>query len=372
MSKSPSHPLLQAGGRPKFARGDDFHGELRRRVERYFRSTGRRPRDCPRMYLKTAAVFAWLGASYALLLAVPVAWWLVVPLTFSLGLAMAAVGFNVQHDGSHRAYSDRAWVNKLMARTLDLLGGSSYVWAWKHNAVHHTYTNVTGHDDDIDLGWLGRLSPHQPRRHFHRLQHVYLWALYGLLPLKWVLYDDFRDVITGRVGGHRFARPRGWDLAIFLGGKASFFALAFAVPQLLHPAWAVLAAAFAASFVQGVVLAVIFQLAHCVEEASFPVPRDGTGRLASSWAVHQVETTVNFARGNRLLSWFVGGLNFQIEHHLFPRVCHVHYAALSRLVEATCREFGLRYPSHATLLAGVASHFRWLRRLGSAADALPA
>src|SRR5262249_25450649 len=156
--------------------------------------------------------------SYVLLLLGP-PWWLALPLAASLGLALAAVGFNVQHDGGHQAYSDRPWVNKLMALTLDLMGGSSYVWACKHNSIHHTYTNVTGHDDDINLGWLGRLSPHQPRLGFHRLQHLYLWVLYGMLPLKWVFYDDFRDVLTGRVGGHRIARPRGWDLAVFLGGK---------------------------------------------------------------------------------------------------------------------------------------------------------
>ena len=372
MSKCSSQAPLQGGERPKFARGDAFHGELRRQVEQYFRSPGRRPRDCPRMYLKTAAIFTWLAASYALILLCPVAWWLAVPLAASLGLAMAAVGFNVQHDAGHRAYSDSPWVNQLMAMTLDLLGGSSYIWARKHNAIHHTYTNVTGHDDDINLGVLGRLSPYQPRRSFHRLQHFYLWALYGFLPVKWLLYDDFRDVLTGRIGGHRIARPRGWDLGLLLGGKAFFLTLAFALPLLLYPAWTVLLLYFAASFVQGVVLAVVFQLAHCVEEAEFPLPRQDTGRLETPWAAHQVETTVNFARGNRLLSWFVGGLNFQIEHHLFPRICHVHYAALSQLVEATCRDFGLRYACHATFLAGVASHFRWLRRLGRAADALPA
>jgi linoleoyl-CoA desaturase len=122
----------------------------------------------------------------------------------------------------------------------------------------------------------------------------------------------------------------------------------------------------AASVVQGVVLSVVFQLAHCVEEAAFPLPRKDTGRMEAAWAVHQVETTVDFARGSRLLSWFIGGLNFQIEHHLFPQICHVHYPALSRLVEETCREYGLRYLAHETFLAGAASHFRWLRRMGIA------
>ena len=210
------------------------------------------------------------------------------------------------------------------------MGGSSYFWARKHNTIHHSYANITGHDDDINLGFLGRLSPHQKRLKFHRFQHFYLWVLYGFLPIKWHVYDDFRDLATGRVGGNRFARPKGWDLAVFIGGKTFFFSLAFVVPLLMHPAWAVLLLYITASLVEGMVLSVVFQLAHCVQEAAFPLPRPDTGRMETAWAVHQVETTVDFARGNRLLSWFIGGLNFQIEHHLFPRICHVHYPALAR------------------------------------------
>jgi linoleoyl-CoA desaturase len=365
-STRPDAPVL-AGVAPdglKFGTSDEFHRELRRRVERYFQSTGRRQRDCPQMYVKTALIVGWSAASYVTLVFLAGTWWLAVPLALVLGLSMAAMGFNIQHDGGHRAYSDRRWVNKLMAMTLDLLGGSSYVWAKKHNSIHHSYANIAGHDDDINLGFFGRLSPHQKRWKWHRLQHYYLWALYGFLPITWQVYNDFRAVLTGRIGGHRLARPKGWDLAIFLGGKGVFFSLALVIPLLLHPAWAVLLFYVAVSFVQGVALSVVFQLAHCVEGTAFPRPRPDTGRMESAWAVHQVETTADFARGSRLLAWFVGGLNFQIEHHLFPQVCHVHYPALSQLVEETCREFGLRYVAHETFLAGVVSHFRWLRQMG--------
>jgi linoleoyl-CoA desaturase len=358
-----SFPRTTSGGL-KFAPNDGFHDALRHRVDRYFESTGRRPRDCPRMYLKTAIILGWLAASYTLLLLAAGTWWLALPLTMSLGLAMAACGFNIQHDGGHQAYSKRKWVNKLAALTLDLLGGSSYVWDRKHNIIHHSFSNVTGHDNDVNIGFFGRISPHQKRLGFHRWQHVYLWFLYGFLPIKWQLYDDFRDVLAGRIEGRRFARPRGWDLATFLGGKAVFFSLAFGIPLLLYPLWVVLLCYLATSFVQGLALSIVFQLAHCVEEADFPLPREDTGRLENSWAVHQVETTVDFAPRNRLLFWFIGGLNFQIEHHLFPRVSHVHYPALAPIVEDTCREYGLTYVAHPTFRAGVASHFHWLRQMG--------
>ena len=358
-----SLPALPARG-VKFANDAGFHREVRRRVQEYFRTTGRRQRDCPRMYLKTAVILAWFTASYVLLVFVAAAWWQALPLAVLLGLATAAIGFAIQHDGGHNAYSNHAWVNRLMARTLDLIGGSSYLWHHKHAVLHHTYANITGEDLDVDLGIFGRLTPHQRRLPFHRWQHLYLWPLYGLLAIKWHLYDDFKDVLSGRMGEHRVSRPKGWDLVTFVGGKLAFFTLAFGVPLLLHPLWVVLLMYGVAALVLGVVLAVVFQLAHCVEEAAFPLPEGDTGLMASGWAAHQAETTVDFARKSRLVSWFVGGLNFQIEHHLFPRICHVNYPALADLVEGTCQEFGVPYREHASLGAGVASHFRWLRRLG--------
>jgi len=354
----------------KFGAGDGFLPELRRRVDHYFQSTGLGQRDCPQMYLKGALILGWLAASYAMLVFLAGTWWLALASAISLGLAMAAVGFNIQHDAGHQAYSRRKWINKLLALTLDLLGGSSFVWAKKHNSVHHCFVNITGHDDDIDIGIFGRLTPHQKHLRIHRFQHLYLWLLYGFLPTKWQVYDDFRDVATGRIAGHRFPRPGGWDLATFISGKIVFFSLAMAVPMLLHAPWNVLLFYIAASFIQGVTLSVVFQLAHCVEESAFPLPQPGAGRMEAAWAVHQVETTVDFARDNRALSWIIGGLNFQIEHHLFPRISHVHYPALAPLVEETCREFGVRYRAQKTFRASVASHYRWLRRMGNATHSI--
>jgi linoleoyl-CoA desaturase len=86
--------------------------------------------------------------------------------------------------------------------------------------------------------------------------------------------------------------------------------------------------------------------------------------MATPWAVHQVETTVDFARGSRVLTWLLGGLNFQIEHHLFPRMCHVNYPAIAPVVEQTCRDYGVDYKQNATLCSALRSHYRWLRAMG--------
>jgi len=369
-----SESIASNASKLKFSGSDRFIRELRHRVDAYFEQTGRPRRDCPRMYFKTVTILAWFAAAYLLLLFVATSWWLIVPLAIVLGISIAAIGFNIQHDGGHRAYSERPWVNKLMALTLDLMGGSSYLWDWKHNTIHHTYTNIDGHDDDINLGFLGRLSPHQKHYWFHRLQGIYLWLLYGFLAIKWHLFEDFYHITTGRIGGQKIKRPRGKDLVIFIAGKVVFFSLAFGIPMLLHPWWAVLGVYALAAFVSGVVLSVVFQLAHCVEAADFPVPVisevDGSQRIQTDWAVHQVQTTVDFSRRNRFLSWFLGGLNFQVEHHLFSKICHVNYPELSKVVEEVCREFGVRYAANKSFFSALASHYRWLTLMGQPVPAV--
>ena len=352
--------------RLKFAADPGFQRELRRRVEAFISERGIRSRDCLAMYLKTALVLATFALAYCLLVFVAHAWWQALPLAMLLGFAVAQIGFNIQHDGGHRAYSERGWVNKLMAMTLDLVGGSSYVWRWKHAVFHHMYANVHGHDTDIELGIFGRLCPEQPHRAIYRWQQWYLWPLYGVMVMKWHFYDDYRDVLSGRMAANAFPRPRGWELALFLGGKLVFMALAFGIPLLLHPLWTVTSFYAVTVAVTGVVLSTVFQLAHTVEKARFIAPEPHADHLADPWAVHQVAATVDFAQHDRLVSWLVGGLNFQIEHHLFPTLSHVNYPAIAGVVEQTCKEFGVPYNVNPTFGAAMASHFRWLKYMGRA------
>ena len=359
-----SRGAVASGGALKFGTDSAFQLELRRRVDEYFRSTGRRQRDCWQMYLKTAILIAGLAVSYLLLVFAADAWWQSLPLAVLLGFAAAGVGFNIQHDGGHDAYSNHRSINKLMAMTLDMLGGSSYFWRWKHGVIHHTYVNVTGHDTDLNLGFLGRLSPHQPRLAVHRWQHLYLWPFYGFVAIKWHFVDDFRRLIAGQIGAYRVPRPAGADLVFLIAGKAAFFTWAFGIPLLLHPAHVVLVHYAIAGLVLGIALSVVFQVAHCVEEAAFPLPSGGTGRIERAWAIHQVETSADFSRPSRVVAWLLGGLNFQIEHHLFPKISHVNYPAISKLVEQTCRDFGVAYTEHTSFREGVTAHFRWLRRMG--------
>ena len=285
--------------------------------------------------------------------------------TLKLSGSTAAIGFNIQHDGSHQAYSNYPWINKLMALSMDLIGASSYLWHWKHPVFHHTFANITGHDTDIDYGALGRLTPHQKRLWIHRWQHFYLWPLYGVVMIKWKFFDDFKEMIRGRIAAnHKIPRPKGWDLTIFLIGKAIFVGWIFVIPSIFHSAWVVLLFYVLIEAVLGITMSLVFLLAHMVEPADFPMPRTDNGRIEKPWAIHQVETAVDYSRHSRVAAWLLGGLNFQIEHHLFPRYCHVNYPAISKIVEETCKEFGVKYGEHKTFMAGVASHFRFLRELG--------
>ncbi len=349
---------------PRYGEDGGFHQELRSRVRAFLVSSGLPARGLPAMYWKTTLIFLWLGSSYLLLVFAARTAWQAIPLACSLGLSIAGVGFNVMHDGSHGSYSTRPWLNRLMARALDLLGGSSFVWQRKHNVLHHTWPNVPGVDDDIDTGALARLSPAQTLRSYHRLQHLYMWPLYAFLAVKWQLYDDFSTITRGRMSGRLFPRPRGVELVVFVGGKLVFFSLAFGLPLLFHSVRITLGTYLLVSAVAGITLSVVFQLAHCVPEAE-------TGREIGSWAERQVRSSVDFARHSRLLGWYVGGLNLQIEHHLFPQICHLHYPALAPIVEGACHEFGVRYSAHPTLLSAIAAHYRHLRALGKRTDGAP-
>ena len=365
-------PPASGGDRIRFSGGGEFHAELKERVAALLREPGRARRAQRRLYVKSAVMALWLVASWVGLVLVADAPWEAGLLAVSLGLAMAGLAFNVTHDANHGSWSPHRRLNRAMAWTLDLLGASSYIWRTKHNVVHHTYTNIEGADSDIDSMPFARFAPAQPRRVLHRFQHVYIWVLYGLFAIKWHTVGDFGYLRTGRIGETPVRWPRGREAVGFWAGKAAFVTWSVAIPLLLHPAWQVAVAFGVVSFVLALTLAVTFQLAHCVDEAEFSSVGEmaGTGRV--DWARHQVETTVDFAPRSRLLAWYMGGLNFQVEHHLFSRVAHTHYPAMAGVVREVCERHGVRHRSHPTLLSALASHARWLREMGRPEAPAPA
>jgi linoleoyl-CoA desaturase len=352
------------GTQVKFPERSDFWPVLKERVRKDFEERNQSRHATIGQKAKGFALFFALFITYVALVFFATTRWQAALIAVIAGLVTAGIGFCVQHDGNHGAFSKRKWVNKLQAYSLDIIGGSSYFWTYKHNIAHHTNTNIVDHDDDIDVGRLGRMAPSQTRRWFHRWQHIYMLFLYGFLTAKWQLWDDFVTYHRSGDGTNKVKRPEGWDLFVFVTGKVLFLMWVFVIPSFFHPFLHVAITYFFASWCMGVVLAVVFQLAHVVEETEFPTPQMPSGSMEYPWAVHQVLTTANFAPRSRFLTWFLGGLNFQIEHHLFPDTAHAHYLRISRIVRETCAEFGLPYNSHPTMWRAILSHLRWLKAMG--------
>jgi len=341
-----------------------FYETVKTRVDAYFKDNNIPKRDNWQMYLKTIIIFLWLLCSYIFLVFFSVRLIVAIPLIISLALAFAAVGFNVQHDGGHGGYSDNKKVNWWMAFTLDLIGGSKIIWHQKHNILHHTYTNINGMDADIHNGAIFRFAPTQPQKKHHYFQHLYAVILYGLLTLSWALYDDWEQLISKKVGTQKLPTVNKKELFLLLLTKLFFIIYTMIIPSFFYPVWLVIVGNLLFHFIFGMILSIVFQIAHTVDETTFPLPDKATGKIENEWAIHQVETTADFARNNHLLNWYVGGLNFQIEHHLFPRICHIHYPAISSIVQKTCEEFGVKYSSYPSFVSGITAHFNWLKKLG--------
>jgi linoleoyl-CoA desaturase len=342
-----------------------FVAELRSTVTEWFQSRNLSDKANPAMVFKTVILLGTLVGAYLLLLSGWFGGWGSLGLIALMGITMAGVGFSVAHDALHGAYSSRSWVNAALGASFDLLGANGYMWQITHNVIHHTYTNIHGVDEDISVSPLLRLSPDADLKRIHRYQHWYALAVYSMSTLFWVAAKDFKYFLKRDLGPFRDRRHSKSAVAWLLTSKVAYFAYALGLPLvLIHRPWWQIVGGFAlVHLIAGIILGVVFQLAHVVEGTAYPLP-DDEGGMEHTWAVHEMLTTSNFARDNRLVSWYIGGLNYQIEHHLFPRVCSVHYPKISEIVREVADRHGVTYNEHPTLRQAIGSHFRMLERLG--------
>ena len=346
----------------------EFVLELRQRVKKYFNEKGINRYGNPGMWWKTFFMLLLYFVPYFIMLSGFSSQFLVLlGLWLLMGLGMAGIGLSVMHDANHRAYSKNNRVNNILGYFLNLVGGHSLNWKIQHNILHHGFTNVEGYDEDIDAGKVLRLSPHKTRLKIHRWQHLYAWPLYGLMTLTWVISKDFKDIFRyremglGALAGGSFRRMF-TELLIW---KLLYFFYTIVLPILLLPVpwWYIPILFFAAHFVCGFILATIFQTAHVMPTSRYPQP-DNHDNIQNNWAVHQLQTTTNYSPKSRWFSWFIGGLNYQIEHHLFPNICHVHYKKISSIVQKTARDYNLPYNVQPTFLIALQQHGQMLRKLG--------
>jgi linoleoyl-CoA desaturase len=340
-----------------------IHQELRRRVNQYFQETGKKQTGNWSLYLKSALLLSAVVFFYIHLVFFTPAAWLAILESVLLGFAVSMVGFNVMHDGAHGSFSPYKWLNEMAGHSVNFLGANIFMWKTKHNTVHHTFTNIEGVDDDIDAGVFLRLSPEQKWHRLHKYQYLYFPFVYAMLYLFWVFFTDYKKYFTGKVGVIPIQKMEWYEHINFWGFKLFFIGafVAFPIYMVGFVPWLVGFLIF--SFTTGIVLSMVFQLAHTVEDTAFPVP-DDAARMEDEWAVHQLRTTANFANGKRWVLWVTGGLNYQIEHHLFPNISHIHYPAISRIVRDVCKEYQLPYVEYPKFREAVMSHIRHLREMG--------
>ncbi|MDX6471552.1 MAG: linoleoyl-CoA desaturase [Gaiellaceae bacterium] len=347
-----------------FDNGGDFILETRREVEAYLAPRRIRIAGSLQLYAKTVVALSIWAASWVSIVFVRPGIALTLLALGGLVLGTVLIGFCVQHDANHGAYFRTRRNNHLMGWSADaLLGFSSYAWRVKHNVAHHTYTNVDGYDDDISQTPFARLMPSQEPKPWYRLQHIYIWPLYSVMVIRWQTGADIAALVRRRIGRSAIHMPKRWDLAGLLSGKALFIGWAIVAPLLVYPWWVVAAGYVGFTMATSLITATTFQLAHCVEEAAFTSPEELEAEKRI-WAVHEVETTVDFCPRNPVLTWMLGGLNYQIEHHLFPRVSHIHYPRIAEIVRRNALKHGVRYTAQPTLWVALRSHHRHLRTLG--------
>ena len=341
----------------------DFFNALKQEVDAYFEKHQIRKTGNWKLYAKAMILIPSALLIYFVLLTTPMHWGLSLLLWILFGFNMAAIGFNVMHDACHGSFSTRNWVNYLFGLTNNFLGGNAFLWKLKHNIIHHTYTNIDGVDDDINNMPFIRQCTTQQWKPMHRFQIAYMFLLYGFTSL-FMFFMDYVKYFSKKIYTTPLKKMDKWEHLVFWGGKLFFIFFYILLPVYLLGWSQGLIGLFISQFTMGLTLAIVFQLAHVVEHAEFEAAGVDPVKIENEWAIHQVKTTANFAFTNKIATWFLGGLNYQIEHHLFPRISHIHYPAISRIVQDTCAQFGLNYLYFPTTCAAVVSHVRFMNQMG--------
>lgn len=343
-----------------------FYSTVKQRVEDYFVSNNIAKTGNVLMYFKIAFYLMLFFGSYALVLFSDLSGAVKLALCIFHGMTAAFIGFNVCHDAIHGSLSKSPFVNKIFSYLFNVIGANAYVWSITHNVVHHTFTNIPGHDEDIEVApGLLRMSPEHEIKPIQKYQHYYAFLLYSFASLSWVFRKDFVKFFQKKIGNYDNSKYPQKELFNLIFFKAVYYALFLILPIVILPFawWQVLLGFIVMHMAEGLVLGLVFQLAHVVEGTDFPIS-DDNGNIEEAWAVHQMQTTANFSKDSFLATWICGGLNMQVEHHLFPKICHIHYSSISDIVKKTASDFNVPYIENPTFLIALKSHYMMLRKFG--------
>lgn len=345
-----------------------FFKTLKDRVHAYFKAEQISKKGGRKLLGKSLVILTIWLLPYFLILTQTIPEPIMLGLCFIMGFGMALVGANIMHEGCHGSFSSKPWINALASSTMYLLGGDKLVWQTSHNVLHHSYTNIYGHDVDLEAGnGIIRFTDHVEWAPKHRYQHIYAFFLYSLLTITWVFLTDFKKLKRFSAEKILFRNTsvdrKTWAQLIFFKLFAWNFWLLLPILVLDIAIWKILLGFMVMHITAGIALTLVFQLAHLTEIADMPMP-DEEGNMKNTWAIHQLRTTANWAMTNPFLNWCTGGLNHQIEHHLFPGISHVHYPKISTIIRQTAEEFNIPYYTYRTFSQAMVSHYNHLKQLG--------
>ena len=339
-----------------FSRTDSakFFRTLNKRVNTYFKENNIKRTGNWQLWVKTIIMFALFLAPYFLILTLNLPGWSQILLTIVMGIGMAGVGMNVMHDGNHGSFSNKEWINRLMGSSIYILAGNVYNWQVQH-------------DEDLDAGRILRFTKNAEWKWYHKFQHYYSLLLYGLLTINWAITTDFLQMkryMKRKLSYGELPTPlKNWSKLVI--SKILYISIWIVLPLLILDMawWKIMIGFFIMHYTAGLILSVVFQLAHVMDEAEMPIP-DKDGNLKNTWAIHQLKTTVNFGAKSKITNWFTGGLNHQVEHHIFPNISHIHYGKIAKIVKETAKEFNLPYNEYKTTRKAIIAHFRYLKEMG--------
>ncbi len=355
-------------------KGNEFFGELRSEVDNYFTTNKLSKNGNALLWFKTALALLGTPALLAWAFWGGLPFWAVVLVFAFIGVMHAFTGFNVMHDACHGSFSEKPWVNRFFAHSLEMLGSSNPIWKFKHNVLHHTWTNIDGLDDDIAKSPFLRHCESQSYKPMHKFQHVYMFGLYGISTIWWLFGNDTIKYLKREVNNQPLPKLTMWEHISFWSSKIIYLFIYLVYPIILFGAkGSVLFFVMHASL--GILLSLVFQMAHAIEGLHFEDLETydrPTEKIPTEWAVHQIMTTSNFATKSWLATFFMGGLNFQVEHHLFPMISHVHYPELNKILKRVCDKYNVHYNEMPTFWSSIKSHIRWMKKMGSSEIVLAA
>jgi linoleoyl-CoA desaturase len=344
----------------------EFVDQLKMEVSEYFKKHNLSIKGNFWLFLKALIIVSVYIIPWIILIIFPFSLGISILLCVLIGIGEAGVGMNVMHDAAHGSLSRKKWINNLFQSSMYILGSNIFNWKIQHNLFHHTYTNIYGFDPDIGTKLVIRLNEHSKIRRYHKYQYIYSFFLYGLMTLSKIVLDVVQLFQYNKSGltKQQKSNPRK-EMTILLVSKTLYFLVFIGIPLWFSSYlwWEISIGFIIVHFTAGLIMSTIFQMAHVVEGAEQPLP-DSNNVIPHEWMVHQLHCTSDFAPKNRILGWYIGGLNYQIEHHLFPNISHVHYRKIAPIVQNTAIKFGIFYNVKPTFTSALLSHINRLKELG--------